>query len=67
MLLPERRERIKFVQLNSVFLFLRSVGGWKLLTEVQQKKIKKKNFFSDIARINATMDFYNNDYAMHIV
>ena len=29
--------------------------------------IAKKNFFSAIARINAAVNFYNNDYAMYIV
>ena len=44
-----------------------SVGGSKFLTQLQRKKIAQKNFFSAIARINVTVNFYDNDYAMHIV
>ena len=64
-LLPKRRERINFDQL--AFIFLGSVGGSKFLTQVQQKKVAKKKFFTDIAKITAAANFYKNDYAMHIV
>ena len=42
------------------------MGRSEVLTQVQNK-IAMKNFFSDIARINAAVNFYNNDYAMYIV
>ena len=61
-LLAKRREHLNFAQLASAFIFLRSVGGLKFLTQVQRKKVAKKNFFCDIARINAAVNFYSNDY-----
>ena len=31
------------------------------------KKVAKKNFFNDIAKINTVVNFFNNSYAMYIV
>ena len=31
------------------------------------KKVAKKNFFNDIAKINTVVNFLNNSYAMYIV
>ena len=33
---------------------------------MQKKKIAKENLFSDIVKINATVDLYGNDYAMPV-
>ena len=48
-------------------IFLGTLGGSKFITQVQQEKVAKKNFVSDIVRINAAVNFYSNDYAMHVV
>ena len=48
-------------------IFLGNVGSSKFLTQVQQKKVTKKNFFSDIANIDAAENFDRYYYAMHIV
>ena len=31
------------------------------------KKVAKKNFFNDIAKINTVVNFFNNSYAMYII
>ena len=63
----KRRERINFVQLASLFYFFRECWRVKIFNLSATKKVSKKNFFSDIARINAVVNFYSNDYMMHMV
>ena len=64
-ILLARREHLNFFQLASVFISLGSVRGLNFLTQVQREKVAKKNFFRDIVRFNAAVNFYNSDYAMY--
>ena len=63
----EEQSTLILSNLPLFFIFSGSVEGSNFLTQVQQKNVAKKNFISDIARINATVNFYSNDYAMYIV
>ena len=60
------KRSINFVQLASVFCFLRECWKFKVFNPSANKKVTKKNFFSDIANIDAAENFDRYYYAMHI-
>ena len=51
----------------SLFLIFRECWRVKNFNpDAKKKKIAKKNLFSDIVKINATVELYGNDYAMPV-
>ena len=51
--------------LNLVQLYL-WVWEDQIFDPGERKKVPKKNFSNDIARINSAVNFYNNDNAMYV-
>ena len=50
-----------------LLLFFRECATVKIFNPSATKKVAKKNLFSDIAKINTVVNFFNNSYAMYIV